>query len=55
MAAHGGLAYGKDSAKKVHDLDQQAKRKQKRQQQQQKGHKKRKISASADEKMPVAV
>ncbi len=34
MAAHGGLAFGKDSNQKVHVLKQQAQRKQKTQEKQ---------------------
>lgn len=45
MAAHGGLAFGKDSNQKMHDLKQEAQRKRKLQNKQHK-RKKAKLQAS---------
>ena len=44
MAAHGGLAFGKDSSQKLHDMKQEAKRKLKLQDKQRK-RKKAKLQA----------
>lgn len=46
MAAHGGLAFGKDSSQKMHDLKQEAERKRKLQNKQQHKRKKAKLQAS---------